>query len=222
MTTIADIQRHVGVPADGVAGPVTWAAIAKALGVGQAARKLANPQAFFAAVRTVTGPLNDSQVETINDLLSAAAHWPIGWLAYGLATAWHEARMEPIEEWGKGKGRPYAKPGKHGQSQHGRGLVQLTWDRNYEWADRELGLNGAMLKDFNLALKPEYATAILVRGMETGAFTGKSLADYVKTDTGNAAEFTNARRIINGTDKAAMIAGHAEKFRNALIDGGWK
>jgi len=33
MTTIADIQRHVGVPADGVAGPVTWAAIAKALGV---------------------------------------------------------------------------------------------------------------------------------------------------------------------------------------------
>jgi len=33
MTIIADIQRHVGVPADGVAGPVTWTAIAKALGV---------------------------------------------------------------------------------------------------------------------------------------------------------------------------------------------
>ena len=222
MTIIADIQRHVGVPADGIAGAITWAAIAKALGVGSASRKLANPQAFFAGVRTVTGPLNERQVETINDLLSAAAHWPIGWLAYGLATAWHEARLEPIEEWGKCKGRPYAKPGKYGQSQHGRGLVQLTWDRNYEWADRELGLNGAMLKDFNLALKPEYATAILVRGMEQGAFTGKSLAHYVKTELGTPTEFTNARRIINGTDKAALIASHAEKFRNALIDGGWK
>lgn len=34
MTTLADIQRHVGVPADGKWGPVTCAAIAKALGIG--------------------------------------------------------------------------------------------------------------------------------------------------------------------------------------------
>jgi len=34
MTTLADIQRHVGVPADGKWGPVTCAAIAKALDIG--------------------------------------------------------------------------------------------------------------------------------------------------------------------------------------------
>lgn len=32
MTTLADIQRHLGVPADGKLGPVTLAAIAKAVG----------------------------------------------------------------------------------------------------------------------------------------------------------------------------------------------
>lgn len=34
MTTLADIQRKVGVPADGQLGPVTLAAIGKALGLG--------------------------------------------------------------------------------------------------------------------------------------------------------------------------------------------
>lgn len=33
MTTLSDIQRHVGVPADGLIGPQTIAAIAKALGI---------------------------------------------------------------------------------------------------------------------------------------------------------------------------------------------
>lgn len=36
MTTLADIQRHVGVPADGKLGPVTLGAIAKALGMAEA------------------------------------------------------------------------------------------------------------------------------------------------------------------------------------------
>jgi hypothetical protein len=36
MTTLADIQSRVGVPADGKIGPVTLAAIAKALGMGAA------------------------------------------------------------------------------------------------------------------------------------------------------------------------------------------
>jgi len=34
-------------------------------------------------------------------------------------------------------------------------------------------------------------------------------------------QFTHARRIINGTDKAVMIAGYAAKFQDALIAGGW-
>jgi putative chitinase len=224
MTTLADIQRHLGVDPDGKLGPVTLGAIAKAIGMTDApaaSHRLASPEAFFAAVRKITGPLDQVQVDTINGLLAAASHWRLSWLAYGLATAWHEARFKPIEEWGKGKGRPYSKPGKYGQSQHGRGLVQLTWDRNYEWADKALGLGGSLLKDFNRALEPEIATAILVKGMETGAFTGKGLADYLPDRLGTPAQYREARRIINGTDRAEMIAGYAERFQAALEAGGW-
>ena len=220
MVSLADIQRHVGVPADGRIGPITIAAIAQALGMGSSQRSLSSPEAFFAAVRKITGPLDQVQVDTINRLLTSAAHWPVGWLAYGLATAWHEARLKPIEEYGKGAGRPYGKPGKYGQSQHGRGLVQLTWDANYERADKELGLGGELLKDFSLALRPDIAASILVRGMEEGWFTGKKLADYI-SDRGTPEGFKAARRIINGTDRQDLIAGYAERFRDALDAGGW-
>lgn len=187
---------------------------------GKHSRKLGDAGRFYAKVREITGSLDQVQVETINSLLSAAAHWPLGWMAYGLATAWHEAKFKPQPEWGRGAGHPYAKPGKYGQSQYGRGLVQLTWDKNYEWADEALGLNGSLLKNFDRALEPAIATAILVKGMEAGAFTGKSLADFIGP-RGSPAQFANARRIINGSDRAAMIGGYAEAFQGALDAGGW-
>lgn len=227
------IQRKVGVSADGVYGPATEHAIAVALDcvVGQQQRTLHDPAAFFYGVRAITGSLDQTQVDTINDLLTRAAHWSTGWLAYGFATAWHEARLKPIEEYGKGKGKFYAQPGARsnktigplycGMAPYGRGLVQLTWVDNYEWADRALALNGSLLANFDRALDPDIAAAILVKGMETGAFTGKKLADYITSEVGTHAEFTNARRIINGTDKADQIATYADKFGRALSDGGW-
>ena len=194
-----------------------------ALGVGREGKShaLADAGAFFTGVRKVTGPLEQEQVDSINLILEKAALHPVGWVAYELATAWHEALFRPQPEWGKGKGRPYSQPGKYGQPQYGRGLVQLTWDRNYEWADKALGLNGALLKDFDLALKPDIAAAILVKGMEDGAFTGKKLADYVG-ERGSPVEWGQARKIVNGSDQAALIAGYAEKFRDALEAGGWR
>lgn len=185
-------------------------------------RELLKPEMFFAAVRAITGPLDQVQVDTINRLLAGASHWSVSWLAYGLATAWHEARFKPIPEWGKGKGRSYAKPGKYGQSQYGRGLVQLTWDFNYEWADKALGLNGSLLRNFDRALEPDIAARILVLGMETGAFTGKNLRKYLSGEVGTLPQFREARRIINGLDKADLIAALAEKFQAALLAGKWE
>ncbi len=195
-------------------------------------RAMIDPAAFFVAVRAITGPLDHVQVDTLNRLTAAAAHWPVGWLAYGLATAWHEARLKPIAEWGLGKGRPYAKPAARmepmknaptygGQIPYGRGLVQLTWSENYEWADKALGLNGALLANFDKALEPAIATRILVKGMEEGAFTGKALRDYLRGDVGTHDGFVPARRIINGNDKSEMIAGLAERFQKAAMAGGW-
>lgn len=224
MSIISDIQRRIGVTPDGIIGPATIAAIAKSLGIEpkKAAYTLHNPTVFFAAVRSgITNGLDQDQVDTINGLLAAASHWPVSWLAYGLATAWHEARLVPIAEIGKGRGRPYGCAGKFGQPQYGRGLVQLTWDRNYQWADRELGLDGKLLENFDLALDPQIATQILVKGMEQGAFTGKSLADFLPRDRASQPQFVAARRIINGTDRASLIAGYAIQFQNALVIGDW-
>jgi hypothetical protein len=196
-------------------------------------RSLGDAPAFFAGVRRVTGALQPIQVDTINRLLAGAAHWSVSWLAYGFATAWHEARLKPIEEIGRGRGRRYgvanarmtpkaSLPTYGSQIPYGRGLVQLTWVENYEWADRELGLKGALLKDFELALDPDIAARILVRGMETGAFTSKALRHYLPDRLGTMAQFTAARKIINGTDRDELIAGHALAFQDALLQGKWQ
>jgi hypothetical protein len=57
------------------------------------------------------------------------------------------------------------------------------------------------------------AVRILVEGMVLGTFTGRKLADYFHCEV---ADWRRARRIINGRDKAALIAGHAKAFYGAL------
>jgi hypothetical protein len=70
------------------------------------ASTLADPARFFARLRRLTGPLDQGQVGIVNALLAAGALWPPGWLAYALATAWHEARFTPQAEWGRGGAGP--------------------------------------------------------------------------------------------------------------------
>ena len=53
------------------------------------------------------------------------------------------------------------------------------------------------------------AVKILVDGMINGIFTGRKLSNYI-TDVSK--DFFNARKIINGLDKAELIASYAEKF----------
>lgn len=179
---------------------------------------------FFAAVRLSLfgGRLSAAQVQGIEAILDEAIKRSIclQWLAYILATAFHETAqtMQPIAEYGKGKGKKYGVKGKYGQVPYGRGFVQLTWDENYEKADEELGLNGALLKNFDLALQLDIATAILFAGMVEGWFTGKKLSDYIHDDV---VDYVNARRIVNGTDRATMIATYAREFEVALEAAGY-
>lgn len=178
---------------------------------------------FFAEVRKITGPLQQVQVDTIKGLLKAGNHWTTAKISYAFATAWWEARLKPIPEIGKGKGRKYGKPGKwYGQVPYGRGLPQITWDYNYEWADKALGLNGKLLRNFDLALDPGITTKILVLGMDTGAFTGKALRHYFTGEFGTYEQAVEARRIINGTDKAAKIADLFLRFQNVFSMAGWR
>lgn len=207
---------------------------------GQKAHALVNDGAFYQGMRAVTGPLNETQVKTIQALLAAAPHWSVGWMAYALATAWHECRLMPIREKGNGDG-PDADQfddylqkydtGKlaaalgntpaadgDGVKYAGRGLVQLTGKANYEKAGKFLGLD--LLGNPDLALIPENAVRILVWGMEGGEFTRRKLADFIG-ELGTPESFRHSRTIINGTDKAVKIADYAEGFQKALIAGGW-
>jgi putative chitinase len=238
MITLADIQRRVGVEADGKWGPRTLAAVAKALGIEAPAprtRRLHNSAAFFTEVRKVTGRLDQRQVDSINLILQSATHWSTAWMAYALATTWHECRFRPIKEQGGNAylqrmydirgARPWlaermgnVNPG-DGIRFAGRGFVQLTWRSNYRNAGRALGVD--LEGNPDLALEPNVAARVLVWGMEGGHFTGHSLSRHLPRELGTIQQFIEARRIINGTDRAADIAEFAADFQTALNLGGW-
>jgi hypothetical protein len=142
------------------------------------------------------------------------------WLAYMLATVkWETARtMQPIEEYGKGEGHAYGIPDPEtGETYYGRGYVQLTWKQNYATMSRLLGVD--LVKIPSLALNELIATQILFEGMlkaesGVGDFTGVSLERYFNDTT---EDWVNARRIINGTDKAQEIANIGHRFHDALL-----
>jgi len=134
-------------------------------------------------------------------------------LSYVLATVWHECAktMQPIEEYGKGTTRPYGKVDpKTGQAYYGRGYVQITWKENYERFGKLLKID--LVNRPELALDPEISAKIAVRGMINGGFTGKKLGDYF----GAKADWNGARKIINGRDKAELIASYAKLINEKL------
>ena len=195
-----------------------------------------NNAAFFAALRG-SGPfgasLTQDQVDGCEIILSASERLPIEQRAYLLATAAHETAftMHPVREtlassdaqmvsrldnaWRKGQltwvARPYWRFDHGGRSWAGRGYVQLTHRENYERASVNLGVD--LLADPNLAMQPSIAAQILVRGCTEGWFTGRKLSDYLPGD------YLGARRVVNGTDRAAQIARYARNFEAALRAG---
>lgn len=137
--------------------------------------------------------------------------------AYILATAyWETARtMEPVveaywlsEQWRKENLRYYPF--------HGRGYVQLTWEANYIKAGKVLGID--FVAEPDRLLEPDNAARILVQGSMQGWFTGKKIADYI---TLQKSDFRNARRVINGMDKASEIAKIARDYDTALKREGY-
>ena len=140
------------------------------------------------------------------------------WLAYMLATVYHETaqRMWPIEEYGRGQGHSYGEQDQQtGQTYYGRGFVQLTWRENYAKASKILSLYDERDLEYNaqLALDSLIATRVLFRGMAEGWFTGKKLGQYFNDEKDDP---LNARQIINGNDKDELIAGYHDTFLEAL------
>lgn len=201
---------------------------------------ISNRVAFFKTVRMslFDGRLKQGQVEGMTAILD---RWDAGCdevdlrrLAYMLATAHHETgrTMQPVRETFAAsddraialldtayrRGRlpsvsvPYWRRDGDGKSWLGRGLVQLTHKVNYVRMSAATGIDLVEIPERAMELR--VAVDILFNGMHSGAFTGKRLADYfspVRED------WAGARRIINGRDKAQLVASYGRHYFSALI-----
>lgn len=188
---------------------------------------------FFQGYKGKFSRLNQKQVNALEAFLAAVekygARLSLRELAYIFATTHHETAKTflPLEEFGKGKGKKYGRP-VNGKKYYGRGYVQLTWDYNYLKATQELikqypaivaDVESKTSRKFDLVEHPELAmdvdvaAAVLIAGSVQGWFTGKKLSDYINA---NKADYINARRVINGIDKAKLIADHAQKYKEIL------
>ena len=161
------------------------------------------------------------------------------WLAYILATSMHESNdtFAPVTEgyWIKPESRRvgalysyYAKnnpkalrtifpDGKNGTAFYGRGrVVQLTHDFNYKIASYRIYEDDRLYRNPDLIIEDVNCDmAVTFRGMLNGWFTGYRLEHFFPLGV-NKANWHGARKIINGTDKAELIASYAMKFYECL------
>lgn len=199
-----------------------------------------NRKAFFDHLRaTLYAPRIDAdELSGTEFILDAFAGQPLAYTAYALATTYHETAhtMQPIKERGKASyfHRMYDINGQRPEVARrlgntmpgdgvlfaGRGYVQLTGRSNYIKAAAKTGY--PLVGNPDLAMRPDIAAHILLHGMSEGWFTARSFASYLPSKgKATRSDYTAARRIINGTDRAAMIAGYALEYQAALIKGGW-
>lgn len=196
-------------------------------------------QSFFDTVQhsLFKGSLTPAQIEGMNAILD---YWNANlatadrrWLAYILATAFHETAytMQPVREtlatsdsraveiletafasgrlsWVKS---PYWRADEDGKCWLGRGLVQLTHKRNYEAMSEVTGIDLVAHPDRAMEMAP--AVTILIEGMLRGSFTSHRLCDHLNEER---EDWVNARRIVNGTDRAEKLADYAQTFLAAI------
>ncbi|HYD90363.1 MAG TPA: hypothetical protein VEA37_02625 [Flavobacterium sp.] len=174
-----------------------------------------NKETFYNKLRKkLFDKLSQKQVDGIEAILDEWARRgfkDLRWLAYILATVYHETdkKMVPVKEYG---GEKYLKS-KAYYPYYGRDLVHTTWLVNYKKVKVFTGIdvvsNPDLIADLNIAAK------VAIEFMNKGYYTGKKLADYFND---KKEDWLNARRIINGLDKATLISGYGKEFLRCLKD----
>lgn len=196
--------------------------------------------------RLLGNAISKAEFRGCEEIIMACAKdgWAISWIAYALATTYHETAhtMEPVAEYGNNayftrqydiRGRrpetarryENTEPG-DGVKYRGRGYVQLTWKRNYRVMTerlREMGFDVDLVAHPDAAMEPDIAAAILVAGMREGIFTGRKISDDLPAHgLGTLEQFMRSRDVINGTDDQRQIGQYALIFQTALQLGGYE
>ncbi len=153
-------------------------------------------------------------------------------LAYILATDWHEGdkTMQPIKEYGGDayfvkrywENKKIAKQLGNLSANDaidfcGKGKPMITGRANYTKMAKILGY--PLDKNPDLMFDLKIATEVMFEGMLTGRslkgdFTGLHLGQFFNKTKNDP---INARRIINGTDKAEIIADYHLKFLKCIV-----
>lgn len=191
---------------------------------------------FFTEYRQKFGSLNQSQVDGLNALLSqieSDTSWrDVRHVAYLLATIRHEcaSQWKPITEYGKrdyfAKYEPSTSIGKRlgnteegdGFTYRGRGYVQTTGRRNHQrltevWNAAHPEDKRDFVTNPEQLLDPRISYFAAAEGMRIGFYTGRKLDDYINK---TKCDYAGARAIINGKDRAELIASYAIKFEKIL------
>ncbi|MGV6830296.1 MAG: hypothetical protein ACWA5P_01880 [bacterium] len=192
-----------------------------------------NRKEFYKNYRKEFGRIRHKKtVATINEMLSTGEQRKvtIEQLAYILATAYHEARHRdkifryrfhdffPIRERGENeyfitkywKNKRVRKwlgneDWRDAITYRGRGVVQVTGRYHY----RRLRI----LDNPDKLLEIEFSVENMFNDMLDGKYTGKALTSYINK---TKVDYVNARRVVNGRDKAQDIAIHALKFEKII------
>lgn len=210
-----------------------------------------NRQIFYNYMRDTSvfgGRLTQEQVDGMNNLLDVQEKYlpdmSAQELAYDLGTAsWETAgTMEPITERGQKSYFDKYDPGTRignilgntqpgdGYRYRGEGHVQNTGRRNASVATKRLNelfnLGIDLVKNPEQRGDPLISALSLFIGNREGWWTGKDIDDYIdnidESDEEDLREFINARRIVNGTDKATEIGRRALAFEKGLQKAGYK
>jgi len=116
-----------------------------------------------------------------------------------LETAWKAGKLKSVKT-------PYWRDGFFG-----RGFIQITHEDNYKRLGDRLDID--LVNNPSKALDPLISARIAVVGMAEGLFTGKKLSDYFNAKVDDP---EGSRAIVNGTDKAKLIAGYHKNFLDAI------
>ena len=162
-----------------------------------------------------TGSFSQTQVNNARDMLEACVPYinEPRKLAYVLSTAIGESSLTPIKEYRCSPSQScYQAQERYWYTgYYGRGYVQLTWKDNYAKFGNLLGID--LVGKPDLALQPATAGKIICIGMAKGLFTGVGLNNYFNSVN----DWTNARRIINGMDKAQEFGDRAKRIFDAVV-----
>lgn len=136
-------------------------------------------------------------------------------IAYIVATAQHETDNFATSREYDGPNQAIRNGYGGGENYYGRGYVQVTHDRNYDRMATTLGDPRISTNPDIVAKESALGAQTTVVGMARGLYTGVGLDRYINPQN---ADYTAARAIVNGTDRADHIAGLARTWEQNLPD----